>query len=269
VQATDKRTSNLYRTVCYRIEVRGDAPMSIVVGHRDELKAVLDLLRAGIELEDHCDYGDPPDGGEPSRRAVQAHFGDLAAALDEWDHEVERGRFAPVALWRWVADCAHELGITEPPFLVGSLIDLVAIRTADRSRQWQLQVPHELHFEHFSDRIGGVSQLSLYLEGQMVARLPDEPAKDADRALKTACALIQALFDEAQTCAPAGEIGDARDSLLARKEHLLDRVEADAVMMGIRFADDCPFCVQEAGGGEVLASRLGAGPGQTYGPASA
>jgi hypothetical protein len=243
--------------------------MSTVVGHLDDLKAVLDLLRAEIELEDQCDYGDPPDQGEPSRTAVRAHFGDLAAALDEWDREIERGRSAPGALWLWLAEFASELGITEPPFLVGSLIDFLAILTADRSGRWQLRVPHELRFEHFSDRVGDRSELSLYLEAQMVARLSDEPASDAGRELETACALIQALFDEAQTCAPAGEIGDARDSLLARKEHLLDRVEADAVMMGIRFADDCPFCVQEAGGGEVLASRLGAGPGQTYGPASA
>ncbi|HWX98290.1 MAG TPA: hypothetical protein VNZ01_15710 [Solirubrobacteraceae bacterium] len=235
--------------------------MSRVVGHRDDLKAVLDLLRVGIELEGHCDYGDPPDRGDPSRVAVRAHFGDLAAVLDEWDREVERARSAPGALWRWLADSALELGITEPPFAVGSLIDLLAILTADRSRRWQLGVPRELHFEHFSDRIGSAHQLSLYLEGQMVARLEDGPAQDGGRVLKTACSLIQALFDEAQTCEPAREIGETRDSLLALKEQLLERLASEAALTGIRFSSDCPFCVRQGDGGEVVASRPRADPG--------
>jgi hypothetical protein len=256
MKATGKRTSNLYGTTCYRTEVRGDALMSTVAGHRDELTAILDLLRVGIELEGRCDYGDQPDGGEPSRRAVHAHFGNLAVALDEWDCEIERGRSTPGTLWRWLADSARELGVTEPPFLVGSLIDLLAILTVDRSRQWQLEVPRELHFETFSDRVGGAIQLSLYLEGQMVARLPGEPASDAERALESACALIQQLFDEAQTCGPARDIGEARDSLLALKEDLLERLASEAALARIRFARDCPLCVGQAGRGDVLASRL-------------
>jgi hypothetical protein len=236
--------------------------MSIDVGHLDDLKAVLDLLRAEIELEDQCDYGDPPDRGEPLRMAVQAHFGDLAAALDEWNREIERGRSAPGALWQWLAECARELGITEPPFLVGSLIDFLAILTADRSRRWQLDVPHELRFEHFSDRVGDRSELSLYLDAQMVARLSDEPESGTGRALETACALIQALFDEAQTCEPARDIGDARDSLLARKEQLLDRLAPETVLPGIGFAEDCPVCAQQARlGEESPASRQRGEPG--------
>jgi hypothetical protein len=256
MQARGERTSNLYGTACYRTEVRGDPLMSRVVGHRDELNAVLDRLRVGIELEGRCDYGDEPNGGEPSRRAVHAHFEDLGATLDEWDGEVDRGRSAPGALWRWMADSARELGVREPPFLVGSLIDLLAILTADRARQWQLEVPRELHFEDFSDRVGGAVQSSLYLEGQMVARLPGEPVIDAGRALKSARAAIQELFDQAQVCRPAREIGDARDALLALKEELLDRLGSEAALVGIRFASDCPLCVGQSGEGAVLAPRL-------------
>jgi hypothetical protein len=221
--------------------------MSTVVGHRDDLRTVLELLRVGIELEGPCDYGDPADTAQPARKAVQAHFADLYNALEQWDREVERARLAPGALWVWLAEAAREMGITEPPYLLGTLVDLLAIGTADRSRDWLLDVPHELEFEHFTDRIDRVTQLSLYLDGRTIARLP---AEDADRALTTACSLVQALFDEAQRSEPAQEIGAARDSLLARKEELLQRLVPEAMVLGIRFAGDCPVCAGQAGNGE-------------------
>jgi hypothetical protein len=218
-----------------------DAPAEPVdAAHREELEALMDLLRITIELESPTDYGDPPDTGsgvrgDRNRAAFLAHFAELKRPLRRWDDTVESVLSAPGALWEWFARSTGRRGISEPPYAVGPLIDRLAILTIERARHGRLGVPHTLYIQRFADRSDGEVLVSLYVEGQNVARLPGEQVPGAEH-------VIQALFDEAQKCRQAGEIVEARDSLLAIKQPLLDVLAVHASLDEIAFAADCPIC---------------------------
>jgi hypothetical protein len=209
--------------------------------HREDLEALMDLLRVAIQLESRCDYGDEP-GDDQRRRSFLAHFGELQAPLEEWNAAVARVEAAPGALWGWLARSTIERGFSEPPFAVGGLIDRLAILTGARARQGRLETPHRLFLEHFRDRLGGGEGVSLYVEGQNVARLPSDPAGTLDERIAAAEELIQTLFDDAQRCGETGEIVQAQDALLDLKQPLLDRLALHAAVDLILFAPDCPVC---------------------------
>ncbi len=213
--------------------------------HREDLKTLLDVLRASVELESRCDYADPPNGQRLNRRAFMAHFGELGALLTQWDTAVERMRIAPGGLWEWFALAAADRGIAEPPFVLGALIDRLAIWTVERSRHGELGHRHELDLQHFKDGFGEEQYLSVYVEGQKVARLPVEPNADLERRAEAADELIRRLFADAQRCEEAQEIGDARDALLDFKQQVLDRLSQHATGSAILAAADCPFCVRQ------------------------
>jgi hypothetical protein len=211
-------------------------------GHRENLETLLDLVRMSIELEDHCGYGDPTQGEQRNRAAVLAHFGDLEGPLDEWDVRVDRVRAAPGSLWGWFERTAERLGISEPPFAVGALIDRLALLTADRARLGQLDVPHELHIQHFNDRLAGRERVSLYVEGQNVGQIDGQPRASLAKRLDTAHRQIQKLFDGAQTSAQAIAIGSARDALMDLKLPLLNHLAQEAAADSIWFVEACPVC---------------------------
>jgi hypothetical protein len=212
--------------------------------HREDLEALMDLLRVAIQLESRCDYGDEP--GEDRRRlSFLAHFGELHEPLEQWNVAVERVEAAPGALWGWLARTTIDRGFSEPPFAVGGMIDRLAILTAARARQGQLETPHRLFLEHFKDRLGGGEGVSLYVEGQNVARLPSDPAATLDERIGDAEQLIQTLFDDAQRTEETGEIVRAQDALLDLKQPLLDRLALHAAVDLILFAPDCPVCGEQ------------------------
>ncbi|HYM54669.1 MAG TPA: hypothetical protein VES97_04860 [Solirubrobacteraceae bacterium] len=225
-----------------RLAGEDDVPAPVDPKHREDLETLRNVVRAAIELESPCDFADPPNGGQDNRRAFLAHFGELEDALVEWDAEVERARSAPGALWEWYARAAAERGITEPPFAVGSLIDRLATWTVERARNGQLNSPHDLYLQHFKDAFEGEEYVSVYAEGQKVARLPGEPRADVRRRTVAANRLIQTLFDDAQACEAAQEIGRARDSLLDLKHELLDRLALHGTATPVVFAPGCPCC---------------------------
>ncbi len=210
--------------------------------HQEDLETLLDVLRASIELEGPCDYAEGPSGVQTNRRALQAHFPGLAGLLEQWDRGVERVRAAPDRLWEWLAGAAAARGIAEPPFAVGALIDRLAVRTVERSRTGQSAHPHELSIQHFKDVVNGQEHLSVYVEGQKVARLAHLPEADMRRRLESTEALIQGLFDDAQRCAEAAEILAAHDALFDLKQQLLDRLAHDAAISPIPVAPGCPVC---------------------------
>ncbi len=210
--------------------------------HQEDLETLLDLVRATVELESRCDYADPHGGPEHNREAFLAHFSELDASLAAWDERVERVRAAPAGLWEWFAGAAVELGISEPPFAVGALVDRLAVLTVDRSRRGQLRAPHELSLERFKDTLAGQKYLSVYLEGQRVASLRYPPEGDCDDQAATAERLIQRLFDQAQACEEAQEIDNARDAMLDLKQHLLSMLAQCAAADPVAFAPDCPVC---------------------------
>jgi hypothetical protein len=210
--------------------------------HQEDLEALRNVMRAAIELESRCDFADASSDGAHNREAFLAHHGDLQDALEEWEAAVERVRAAPGALWDWYARETLERGIGEPAFAVGPLIDRLATCTVERARQRQLDTPHELYLQHFKDAFEGEEYVSVYVEGQKVAKLSAEPRRDAQRRVEAVDLLIQQLFDDAQSCGEAREIGLSRDSLLDLKHELLDRLALHARLTPVLFAADCPSC---------------------------
>ena len=149
--------------------------------HREDLEALMDLLRVAVQLESRCDYGDAPGDGE-RRSSFLAHFGELSEPLEQWNAGVDRVEAAPGALWGWLARTTIDRGVSEPPFAIGAMIDRLAILTAARARQGLLEAPHRLFLEHFKDRLGGGEGVSMYVEGQNVRAPPQRAGADARRA---------------------------------------------------------------------------------------
>jgi hypothetical protein len=202
----------------------------------------MDLLRVSIDLEGACDYGDAGNESAPNRTAFLAHFGELEKLLREWDAAVARVQAAPGSLWSWFERTARKRGIREPPFALGALIDRLAILTADRARHGRLGAPHRLSVEHHRDRLREGERVSMYVEGQHVGYLPDDSEPALERRVRTAEALIQELFDDAQHSRQAAEIVNARDLLLDLKRPLLDQLAEQASLDVFAFAPKCPVC---------------------------
>ncbi len=222
-----------------------EARSPVAPEHREDLETLLDVVRASVELESRCDYADPPSSPQHNRQAFTAHFTELGALLKEWDAGVERVRTAPGGLWEWFALAAADRGIAEPPFVLGALIDRLAVWTVERSRHGELGHPHALDLQHFTDGFGSEQCLSVYVEGQKIARLPVEPRADLERRAEAADQLVQGLFGDAQNCEEAREVGEARDSLLDLKQQVLDRLTEHATGSAILSAAGCPFCVRQ------------------------
>jgi hypothetical protein len=218
-----------------------DVPAPVEPHHQEDLEALRNVLQAALELESRCDFADPP-GSQQNRDCFLAHFSGLEIGLEEWNAEVERVRAAPGALWDWYASAAVKRGINEPLFAVGPLIDRLATWTVERARHGKLSIPHELYLQHFKDTFGGEEYVSIYVEGQKVAKLPGERRLGAQRQTERVDRLIQRLFDDAQRCEEAREITHARDSLLDLKHDLLDRLALSARFTPVLFAAACPSC---------------------------
>lgn len=191
-----------------------------------------------VDLEGRADYHEPPGAGTPHRDCFLAHFPELERPLREWDQAVERVQAAPAALWAALERAAVRHGITEPPFALGPLVDRLAILTVERARSEQLQTHHELGLEHFRDRAGVGAQLSVYLEGQHVARLPAASEAAGLGQLRE----IQTMFDDAQRSKEAAEITSARDAMLDLKQPLLELLASSAAADEIAFVEQCPVC---------------------------
>ncbi len=212
--------------------------------HRDELEARMDLLRMAVELEDACEFGDVPGRERPRRESFLAHFPELAAPLAEWNACVERVRSGPSELWTWFEQAARERGISEPPYALGALIDRLAILTAERSRNGELALAHELRVEHFRDRVGGIECVSLFMDGQNIARLPCAARDGLEPDVTASVALVQSLYDDAQATPEALEVGRARDALLDLKQPLLEELAAHASADSLAFTSRCPTCAR-------------------------
>ena len=177
-----------------------------------------------------------------NRAVFGAHFPDLDAARMRWNAVIERSRYAPDGLWRWFATTARERGITEPPFLVGALIDRLGTWTLERCRRWELDFPEELAVQHFSDRLGGSLYVSVYVMGERVATLPGGTHSDVSRRVEAADGLVQALLREALSSEEAREISDARDSLLVLKHDILEDIHVCETDGQFGSGRDCPRC---------------------------
>jgi hypothetical protein len=210
--------------------------------HGAALDGQLNMLRTTVALEMHCEPDHGSSGEGAGREAFHAHFAQLDDSLEEWNALVDRVQSAPEALWRRFADSARERGITEPPFMVGVLIDQLATWTVERSRRWELEVAQETPIEHFNDRLDGERYVSVYLLGRRVAVLPGGPDAEVERRVERVDALIRALFEEARRCEEAKDIADAQDALLAVKQRLLDELDAHPAGSAIAFSPTCPHC---------------------------
>lgn len=222
--------------------------------HKAGLETLVSTFRTAVALEMRCELADAPTREPHNLEAFRTHFGTLHVSLEQWNDTVELAQAAPETLWRRFANSAREQGITEPPFMVGALIDHLATWTLERSRRWELGVPQEAVLQHFDDRLGGSTYVSVYLMGRRVATLPGGPEQEVQRRVAAADALIQALFEEARTCEEAKQIADTRDSLLDLKQRLLEDLELHEAIAAIGFAEDCPLC-------QTAASRAPASSG--------
>jgi hypothetical protein len=206
--------------------------------HRARLEALVSSFSNAVALEMRCELTIAP----TDRAVFGAHFPTLNVSLERWNAAIDLAQGAPEALWRRFARSARDRGITEPPFMVGVLIDDLATWTVERCRRWELDIPHEAALEHFNDRLGGSECVSVYMMGRRVATLPGGAGPDVQRRIAAADSLIQALFDEARTCEEANWIVDTRDSLLDLKHQLLDDLEVHKNTAAIRLASGCPQC---------------------------
>jgi len=210
--------------------------------HREDLEALLDLVRSNVELESPCDFAERPVSPGRNRAAFMAHFGELEATLEAYDERVARVQAAPGSLWESLARSAAARGVGEPPFAVGPLVDRLAVLTVQRARRGQLEIPHELSLTRFTDTREGLAQVSIYMAGQRVASVACAVGEDPEALADSAQAALQGLFDEAQHSEQAREIDDARDALVALKQHLLGLLAERAAADAIAPADACPVC---------------------------
>lgn len=210
--------------------------------HAATLEALLSALQTAVALEMRCDLADVKTAELENHLCFRAHFPALASSLEEWNATVNWSETAPEALWRRFANSARDLGITEPPFVVGALIDQVATSTVERSRRWELDTAPEMQLEHYADRVEGRSGVSVYVMGRRVATLPGGAEADVERRTDRADALIHELFDEARTCPEAKSITDAQDALLALKRRLLEEIETELARPTISVSAACTRC---------------------------
>jgi hypothetical protein len=216
----------------------------IDAAHREDLEAALALLRAELALEARLRDGELRPDEELLQQAVRAHLGELGVALGEWEARLERARLAPAGLWSWLGEAAAELGVSEPPFLLGPLVDTLAMLIVERARSWELDLGYELALHRLDDRFDGERHASLYLGDRMLARVALGEGAAAEAAVHDAERRLQALFDVARVSGPAREISDSRDSLLALKQHLLGGLTIDAQPSTLSFTSACPICVR-------------------------
>lgn len=212
--------------------------------HAATLEALLGAFHTAVALEMPCDLADVKTSELENHACFKAHFPALAGSLEEWNASVAAAQAAPDALWLRFANSARDLGLSEPPFIVGVLIDQLATWTVERARRWELESPAEIQLEHFNDRLEDGTYVSVYVMGRRVATLPGGSEPDVQRRVEGADALIRALFDEARTCAEARSIAESQDALLALKQELLDAL---AAVQGspLSVAAACTRCVRE------------------------
>jgi hypothetical protein len=220
----------------------GSLPAVVGERHRRQMEAAIDLLRVSLELESHCDFGDPPGGDGRGRAAFVAHFEGWEGALLAWEETVRRQRSAPAKLWSWLAASAGELGLTEPPLALGPLIDRLAILTVQRSRDGSLRVRHPLFVQELTSGHGAQKRVAVYVEGQRVAMLPEGTDPLGLSPGARLCEAIQTLFDAAQLSDVAADIGRSADQLLEMKHVLLERLNELAAADTMEFAEVCPVC---------------------------
>ena len=235
--------------------------MGLDPGHRTGLEALLSTFSTAVALEMRCELVDAPTLLAHPREVFRAHFASLESSIERWNETVARSQAAPQALWRRLANSARDHGITEPPFMVGALIDHLGTRTLESSRRWLLETPQEPILQHFDDRVGGERFVSVYLLGRRVATLPAGSQPDVQRRLDAADTLIRSLFEDARTCSEARQVADERDSLLELKQQLLCERDRCASPESLRFVPSCPLCQLHAGDAATPASsaseRLG------------
>ncbi len=200
------------------------------------------MFHTAVALEMPCELSEVPTGEQDNCACFRAHFPLLDESLERWNAAVAEVQAAPQALWRQFANSARDRGITEPPFMVGVLIDQLATATAERSRHWELDAPLDPLLEHFNDRVDGEHYVSVYVMGRRVAMLPGGTGPDVQRRVQAADALIGALFEQARGCAEAVRIADTHDLLLALKQRLLDQLDGQQASSAIAFAASCPRC---------------------------
>jgi hypothetical protein len=213
--------------------------------HAATLEALLGAFHTAVALEMPCDLAEVKTSELENHACFRAHFPAFAIALEEWNATVAVAEAAPEALWRRFANSARDRGITEPPFVVGVLIDQLATSTVERSRRWELDTPQETQLEHFNDRLEDGTYVSVYVMGRRVATLPGGAEPDVQRRIDAADALIRGLFDEARTCAEARSIADAQEALLTLKQRLLDELEDEQARASINVAAACTRCRRE------------------------
>jgi hypothetical protein len=220
------------------LHVVGCESAEVDPAHQAELVSQLAAFSNAVSLEMRFGLS----AAQGDREAFQSHFSALSASLDRWNSAVELTATAPEALWHRFALAARERGITEPPFLVGVLIDDVATWTLERCRREELDMPYTANLEHYVDRIGGSESISVYMMGRKVAVLPGGPEVDVEGSVAAAENLIQALLEEARTSEEAVRVVETRDTLLGLKIDLLDDLDMERMTPVIRPALGCPRC---------------------------
>lgn len=205
--------------------------------HQEDLETLLELMRANVSLESRCQVGD---GDGAQRDAFAAHFARLGASIEDWNERVIRAQAAPVALWRWLAHETARRGIVEPPFMVGAVIDHVAVVVLELARAGTLTTHRDLVFRRFGEVARDPAAILVYHETSRMARLA--PAPHAEEAVAQAERLIQRLLDDALACAEAEEVARSRDVLLDLKHDLLEWLATEAAVDPLPLALGCPVC---------------------------
>ncbi len=216
--------------------------------HARALEALRGMFHTAVALEMPCELADVPTGEQNNRDCFRAHFPVLDQSLERWNAAVAEAQAAPQALWLQFTSSARDHGITEPPFMVGVLIDQLATATAERSRHWELDAPLDPLLEHFNDRVDGEQYVSVYVMGRRVAMLPGGDGPDVQRRVEATDRLIEALFEEARGCEQALRIADTHDLLLALKQRLLEELDGRQASSAIGFAAACPRCRARSSG---------------------
>ncbi len=219
-------------------------PRRIGPDHLGDLDLLRSLLRTAVDLESRWDYGEPTGGPRTNCAMFLAHFPYLEEDLALWDVAVARVRSATAALWASLGDAASDRGLQEPEFAVGSVIDRLALLVSRRAREGGLRAPYLLKFERFSGaRV--TDPATLYMEGQLVARIASSSPELGQERLAIIATMLQEMFEGLLAGREASEIVDARDYLLGVQESLLEHLSIPITPLTTM---RCPVCAARFNG---------------------
>ena len=227
--------------------------------HRDILDGLITSMQLVVPNGLPIDYGDKPGGEQQWERSFRAHFNALATSLDAYHAVIADRSAAEQALAESLQPLVTKWGFEDSAVDGNGAGNVFIAVTRLRALRQQLDEDHTVRMRCVEDVVSpeGEKRWSGYLQsdqGETKAAEFDEDVSEFSESgtanlqarVASVEANLQALFDEMQRSETARAISAAQDAASDLRQPIIDRLARQRVLTGIRFAEDCPFCLDEA-----------------------